>query len=480
MSEAMLFCSIAAVVAVVLLFVVISFSKRLKENQSERDQLRGERDRLLSRFRGVIDADKERTRIAEEIHTLLSQRTQESEEIQKLTDRIEATKAELAALDEEATLYSFGLYKPRYDFADSARFQMELDKIRDQQKKMVKEKAAATCVTEWTVNGSKVEGRRQINQTLKLMLRAFNGETDAAIAKVKYNNVLVMETRIKKAFEMIGSLGEAQHCHLEQPYLNLKLQELYLVHEYEEKVQDEKEEQKKIREQIHDEEIAQREFEKAKADAERDEQRYEQALAKAREEVDRAAGEKQAKLLAQIDELQRRVLEAQANKERAIARAQMTRSGHVYVISNIGAFGEHLYKVGMTRRLDPFERVRELGDASVPFAFDVHAIIYCEDAPSLENTLHREFHNRRVNRVNERKEFFKVTLDEIIVAVQKHHNVEVEFTKIAPAAEYRKTQAILDEEARRQAMIPIAGQKTTPAISIAMPLQPQPSVTANS
>ena len=122
----------------------------------------------------------------------------------------------------------------------------------------------------------------------------------------------------------------------------------------------------------------------------------------------------------------------------------MTRSGHVYVISNVGSFGEDVYKIGMTRRLDPLDRVRELGDASVPFQFDVHAIIYSEDAPGLENKLHRLFDNQRINRVNERKEFFRVTIEEIAEAVRQHHG-EIEFTLAAEAVEYRKTLAMLQE-----------------------------------
>lgn len=275
------------------------------------------------------------------------------------------------------------------------------------------------------------------------MLRAFNGECDASIAKVKYNNIHVMEARINKAFEAINNLVGVQRCELTPGYLKLKLQELYLVHEYQEKIQEEKEEQCRIREQMREEEIAIREMERAQSEAEREERRYADALRKAQEEAEQTVGAKQQKLLGQIEELQRKLDEAHTNKERAIARAQMTRSGHVYVISNIGSFGEDVYKIGMTRRLDPMDRVRELGDASVPFQFDVHAIIYSEDAPALGTTLHRTFQHRRLNRVNERKEFFRVTIDEIAEVVRAHH-AEIEITLLAEAAEYRKTMALLE------------------------------------
>jgi hypothetical protein len=465
-----------AVTALLVLAILASLALlwKLRIISSERDVARSEHATLVERFKGVVDADQERVRVlgvlrqeqeemravgerersarAQEMEQLRQQYAVKASEILNLNARIEALRTEFNALDEEANLQSFGLYKPRYAFAESAQYQSILERIRDQQKAMLKDKKAAVCGIEWTVNGSKVEGRKSTNQTLKLMLRAFNGECDAAVAKVKYNNVMVMEARIQKAYEKINSLAEVQKCEIARAYLNLKLEELYLSHEYQERLQEEKEEQRRIREQMREEEIAQREIEKARLEAEREEERYRQALVKAREEVERAVGVKQEKLRAEIEVLQRKLIEAQSNKERAIARAQLTRSGHIYIISNVGSFGEHVYKIGMTRRLDPLDRVRELGDASVPFQFDVHAVVFSEDAPALENSLHRAFHHRRVNRVNERKEFFQVALDEIVATVQQKHG-QIEVTRAAEAVEYRKTQAILEEESQRATSI---------------------------
>lgn len=396
----------------------------------------------------------ERAAAVTALQELEQKRASEANTIATLQAQIAGLRAEFAALDEESNLQTFGFYKPRYSFAQSRQYQERLEVVLAEQKEMLRAKSAAVCAAEWLVNGSKVEGRKQTNQTLKLMLRAFNGESDAAVAKVRYDNVHVMEARIKKAFEVINSLAEVQQCRIVAPYLELKLQELYLSHEYEDKLQTEKEEQRRIRDQMRDEEIAQRELERAQAEAEREETRYEQALAKAREEVESAAGAKQERLHQKIEELQQRLAEAHTNKERAIARAQMTRSGHVYVISNLGSFGEHVYKIGMTRRLDPMDRIRELGDASVPFQFDIHAIIYSDDAPALECELHKLFDGHRVNRVNERKEFFRVPIEQIARAVREQHG-EIEITLTAEAAEYRKTQAILADEAAGAARLPI-------------------------
>ncbi len=143
----------------------------------------------------------------------------------------------------------------------------------------------------------------------------------------------------------------------------------------------------------------------------------------------------------------------------------MTRSGHVYVISNVGSFGEHVYKIGMTRRLDPMDRIRELGDASVPFQFDVHAIIYSDDAPALESELHKAFDGQRVNRVNERKEFFRVPIEQIATTVREQRG-EIEITLTAEAAEYRMTQAILAEEAAGNARLPIAARAPVAATAM--------------
>lgn len=414
----------------------------VEETGRQLERMRGDQEQALAERRAHLLSALEGERAA------LARDVEKSRgELATLAESLRQVRAEVQLLDEQAHLYSFGLYQPHYDFASSADYARQLDRIREEQKEMIKRGRAAICHTEWQVGGSKREGKKMTDRSLKLMLRAFNGECDAATAKVRYNNVHVMEARIEKAYEAINRLGEVQQCTLTADYLRLRLAELHLVHEYQEKVQEEKEEQRRIREQMREEEVAQRELERARQDAEKEESRYADALRKAQEEVANAEGAKQQRLLGQIKELERRLAEAQTARERAVAQAQLTRSGHVYVISNIGSFREEVYKIGMTRRLDPMERVRELGDASVPFPFDVHAVIYTEDAPGLENALHRVFQHRRVNRINERKEFFRVSIDEISQAVHANHG-RIELTRIAEAEEFRKTRALEEERAR--------------------------------
>jgi multidrug efflux pump subunit AcrA (membrane-fusion protein) len=284
----------------------------------------------------------------------------------------------------------------------------------------------------------------------KLMLRAFNGESDAAIAKARYDNVVTLEQRITKSCEEVNKLGHSNRICVTRPYYELKLAELHLVHEHREKVQAEKDAQRAAKEQMREEVRAQEELERIQAETEKEETQRERALAKARAELAKvsdataaANAEHTNKLEALVSRLENELKETLDRKAKAIARAQLTRSGHVYVLSNVGSFGEGIYKIGMTRRFEPLERVDELGDASVPFPFDVHAIIYCEDAPTLENALHREFANRRINRVNGRKEYFRVSLDEIRVAVEKLHGL-VTFVLTPEAEEWRKTRALLE------------------------------------
>lgn len=473
--QILLIVSILGAIAIIALAVWIYLSsKKLRKEQSQNKELNDQNRELtqryavlnndkvntetrlnaaLARFQGIADLESEKEQLRKEIAIATVERESKSAEFEKamierrdaarqLETQIHTSKQEIELLNETLDLQSFGFYQTQYDFETPDAYKDQLEGVRFEVKRMLTAKIAAHSNATWTVNGSIVEGRKQTNQTIKLMVRAFNGESDAAIAKVKYNNVKVMEERIRKAYDAINSLVTVQQCYLNPDYLNLKLQELYLVHEYREKLQQAKEEQREIRARMRDDEIARREIEKALQDAERDETKYNEALRDALLEAETAAGARHEKLLTHIKNLERRLGEVLAQKERALSRAQLTRSGHVYVISNLGSFGENVYKIGMTRRLDPMDRVLELGDASVPFRFDVHAVIYCEDAPTLETQLHNKFRDRRLNKVNFRKEFFRVTLEEIAYAVHEFHG-HIEFTMLAQAEEYRKTLAFL-------------------------------------
>lgn len=419
--------------------------KLLKEKEQELEQVLTKLAAYEQEFKDVIDKN-----------TLLNQKSLLINETEKKLEELNETYQKGLVLhqrlEQEISLYqdgldisSYGLHKPQFSFDTSEKFKHELELNYDRQKRLIKDDKAVICNTEWTVGGSKVEGRRMTNQYKKLMLFAFNGECDGLIAKVKWNNASKTKERIIKSFDAINKLGVTQNVFITQDFLNLKLDELALTYEYEQKKYDEKEEQRLIREQMREEEKAQRELEKAQKEAEDEERRFQKALEKAKQDLQSANTVNASVLQEQINDLEQKLQAAHERKERAIAQAQLTKVGHIYVISNVGSFGEDVYKIGMTRRLDPLDRVRELGDASVPFQFDIHAIIYSENAPQLEYELHKKFAERRLNRVNQKKEFFKVSLEEIEAFVKQHANAEIEFTKLAEAREYRETLLMLEQ-----------------------------------
>ena len=400
---------------------------------------------LRVRFKDVLDVEAERDKLLKEEEALRrkvsDQRSSWEKEFTRTVGQLEDLTKQVEVVRDTVEMQSFGLYETEFDFDTSDEYKEAIRKVRESQKQMIRDKTAAVCPVEWKVQGSAAKGRQMTNRQLRLQLRAFNGESAAAVSKVRYNNIVRMEERIEKAFAAINKLGETQSCEITGQYLRLKIQELHLAHELEEKKQAEKEEQREIRERMREEARAEKEIEKARQLAEKEEARYNEALEKARAEIAEAEGAKQAKLAEKITELERRLLEAHENRERALSRAQMTRSGHVYVISNVGSLGEETYKIGMTRRLDPMDRVKELGDASVPFPFDVHAMIFSNDAPELENILHRRFADRRLNLVNLRREFFAITLDEIASVVHEQ-DAAIHFTMAAEAAQFRRSEVI--------------------------------------
>ncbi len=353
----------------------------------------------------------------------------------------ENLRKEVSLLEENLENISYGLYKPHYDYNTSAEFKHKLEEIINREKQIIKNESAIFCPIKWEVGGSKSEETKMTKHYSKLMLRAFNGECDAAIAKVRWNNIGNLEARIGKAFEAINKLGSTHQITVTKEYYDLKLQELRLEFELEEKLYQKKGEQRKIREQIREEEKAQREIEKARKEAEEDEERNEKALQKAKAEIEKAKGKELELLTEKIKRLEENLQKAHELKERAISRAQFTKSGHVYIISNIGSFGDTVYKIGMTRRLEPTDRIEELGDASVPFDFDVHGLIYSENAPELKNILQKKLDSKRVNLVNRRAEFFNTTIDEIEALVNEL-NLKIQLTKMAEAKEYRETLSL--------------------------------------
>lgn len=364
--------------------------------------------------------------------------------ISLLDNTISNKKSEIVSLDDEILVQEFGLYEPYFDFANALDYKEELAKIRSKQKELIKNKTAVSGATEWTVNGSASKGKKMVSDTQKLLLRAFNTECDELVAKVKYTNFDASLNKIYKSAEAISKLGIIMHISINSNYLDLKIKELRLAFEYQQKKQEEKEAQKAARAEMREAARLQKEIEAQRKKIEKEQTHYQTAYDHLLRQIEQNPDN--ADLLKKKDELENQLNDIDKAMKDIDYREANQRAGYVYVISNIGAFGPNVYKIGMTRRLDPQDRVDELGDASVPFNFDVHAMIFSDDAPALEAALHRAFEDRKLNMVNTRREFFNVTLDEIKEVVKKNFDKTVEFIDVPDAEQYRISQKMRKHE----------------------------------
>jgi hypothetical protein len=309
----------------------------------------------------------------------------------------------------------------------------KLKAARDYTRFMVKAGRAATC--------DYVEANRR-DTAVRFVVDAFNGKVDSILSRSKSDNHGKLEQEIRDAAALVNLNGASfRNARITEEYMNSRLQELRWAVTAKLLKDQEREEQRQLREQIREEEKARREFERAIKEAAKEEATLRKALEKAQEQVAAASAAERAEFEARLALLQEQLQAAEDKNQRAISMAQQTRAGHVYVISNIGSFGEEVFKIGMTRRLEPLDRVRELGDASVPFEFDVHAMIFSDDAPGLEKQLHRHFLREQVNKVNPRKEFFRIGLPAIRAELELL-GVETQWTMSAKALEFKETQRI--------------------------------------
>lgn len=359
--------------------------------------------------------------------------------IEKEQANLDSIKSEIIQVNDEIMYQNVGIYTPRYDFTKADKYKEQLAKIRQQQKDLIKAKKAVDGSQTWTVNGSQAKGRKMVSDMQKLLLRAFNSECDDIVEHVKYNNIDSSEKRITASRDAISKLGSMMSISIAPKYYRLKIEELYLAYEYQRKKQEEKEAAKEARAKMKEEAKLAKELEEARKKLEKEQTHYQNMLQKINSQIESASEEDCAELAAKKAEIEEHLGKIEKDFEAVDYREANQKAGYVYIISNIGAFGENVYKIGMTRRLDPMDRVDELGDASVPFDFDVHAMIFSDNAPALEAALHRAFADRKLNFVNQRREFFNVTLDEIKEVVKNNFDKTVEFVDIAPAEQYRES-----------------------------------------
>lgn len=414
--------------------------QRLNSELKNCNNVQHQLEKDLERYSSIQDIEKEEKLINEDIEKQKSEFQDLNNKYLSSLEIYKKLKNDISIFENNLELSEFGVYEPIFDFEKSDDYRVEQNRIISLQKVMVQNGNAAICRTEWTIDGSVAKGKASTTKFIKLILRAFNGEADSLIVKVKWNNVNQIIERLKKSFETLNKLGEGQTVEITKEYLDLKVKELMLEYEFRLKKQEEKEELKALQDELREEEKAKREFEKAQRDAEKQEAYYQKILEKVKKDLEQQDGNSE-ELQSKIAELEKELEEARLKKERALSMAQQTKRGHVYIISNVGSFGENVFKIGMTRRLEPMDRIKELGDASVPFRFDIHALIYSDEARTLEYELHKAFAEKALNLFNFRKEFFNVTLEEIELKI-KELGFSAEFIAEPEAMEYKETLAI--------------------------------------
>lgn len=361
-----------------------------------------------------------------------------AKKIQSLKSEIQALNTELKTLISESVVchYSFS----DYDGLSSEECKNKLSILKTEEQALIRSNDAFIVSSD----GSK----KEINDNKKQILRCFNAECDNFLLALSCKNVDSIRNKVSRSFESLNKIFSVDGIALDNKLLEYKLEELNLVYTYELKKEQEREQQKAIKEQMIEEEKVRREIERQKAKIEKDQTQCNNEVKKLLGYMQKTSSDVEKQLyIDKIKELEEKLKELESAKESVLEREANARAGYVYIISNIGSFGDDIYKIGMTRRLEPMDRIKELSSASVPFEFDVHAMIFSDNAPELENILHKHFEAQSVNRVNLKKEFFHVSLDEIEKVVKENYNNTVEFTRIPVANEYRQTQAILQAEA---------------------------------
>lgn len=386
---------------------------------------------------------------------------QRDDMIRELDERITSLRGQVSSLDgdisakreeirelgkkaldlrEYADLQDDGLYDYENPAENSVELSAKLAENRARQKSMVKNKTAVHTTTGFTFNNSASKGRKFLNDMSRMALSLYNAEAENCVKSVKAGNLETSIKRLNRCHERIERFGKFIDLYITWEYRHLRIEELQLTAQYMQAVQAEKEAERERRAELREQAKAQKELEAEMARLRKEQEHYRNVLEKMKEQGNQ---EEAAKLEARLAEIDKSINDVDY-------RAANIRAGYVYVISDVGAFGERMVKIGMTRRLDPMDRVRELSDASVPFKFDVHALFFSKDAVSLETMLHHEFEDRRVNKVNARKEFYYCTPQEVLDKLKEKNVAVVEYRVEPEAEEYRISRRIAEKREQGQ------------------------------
>ena len=378
--------------------------------------------------------EKEKSKIEHDIEERISKKSTELNqlysEISKVKKELKNKKEEIENLEPLVTVVNIDT--KGIDLATSQELKNILSKYKLEEAELVKNNTAADVLI--------YDDKKFITTQIRQILRSFNAECDLAISNVTLKNIDTMRNKILRSYEALNKIYKSDSVQITKTFLENKLQQLITAHSYQEKLEDEREQKKLIQEQLKEEEKVRREIEREKAKIEKDETQFKNEISKLMKYLQKTDNEVEKNLyIDKIKECEEKLSELETVKSDVLNREKNTRAGFVYIISNIGSFGENIFKIGMTRRLEPMDRIKELSSASVPFEFDVHALIFSDDAPTLESILHNTFRDYEVNKVNHRKEFFSIPLEKIEKVVTEHHNATVQWTYDAAAEEYRES-----------------------------------------
>lgn len=408
------------VIVGILLYIAIKY-------QNANKKMHATLENYVANHKIVSDADSYQQKVKEEANELYSLNEQ------RLAD-LAAQKKQLAKeiRDMRAELVIEGSFVDEYTEIKAVDIKNKLAVKRNEEKEMVKNGSALEITSS--------EKQSVVNKQAQQIIRCFNTESSEIIDHITVKNIDSSRAKIERSFDQINKIFKVDGVQLTREFLSVKLDEMSLVYSYLRRVEEEKEIHRANVEQMREEEKARRELERREQEIEKDIKQHQNEVNKLMKYMQKSHDDVERQLyIDKIKELEDQLQSLNESKKDVSNRRQNAKAGFVYIISNVGSFGENIYKIGMTRRLEPMDRIRELSSASVPFVFDVHALIFSDDAPGLESVLHRYFDAKRVNKVNPRKEFFKVDLEEIKNVVLENHNATVNFVDIPDATEYRET-----------------------------------------
>jgi hypothetical protein len=374
----------------------------------------------------LADLERERDALRSDINAM---RLQLGREKSALEAEIAELRRRVVTTQEAEILQEVGIYEYRHPLSDSVAYKAELAKLQDRIKSTVKQDAAVLAAQGWTVNGSEAQGRKMIRDYSKLMLRAYNAEADNLVRGLKPYKLESAIDRLDKVAATIERLGKTMSIRVSHQYHLLRIKELELTADYQEMLAREKDKEREERERLREQRKLEQEIAREKARLDKERQHYANALQALVENGDTEGAER---MRAQLEDVDKAIAEVDY-------RAANVRAGYVYVISNIGALGKNMIKVGMTRRLDPMDRIRELSDASVPFNFDIHALFFSDDAYGIEAQMHQRLADKRVNRVNMRREFFYATPAEARDLLKELTGELLQFDEEPEALEYHQS-----------------------------------------